>query len=326
MSSQFVSVLFPTITHTIKQYVPALWSIVFPVATEIQCPIQTTSIKMPFLPKERLPQIHSVLGYFSSPSYYFPVRSPVLMACEIPGIVIGLLGLLLIERKFWAWRSAFLFFAGMNTAAIFCHNLTKAGSNAMWWAWALDVAFTGSSSYCLLLASIFQPFPIASIPGSTSPTKTIQRTEPLIAQLLFVLGVAGCFIGSILGIANPTTRFIPWTSEIIYVVLTVIGAAALFNNVVAPAIFSGKTDKGRATVTLVGKVTLMLATASILAGAAGLPLDRHICNFLNANQIVTDFNVAHVLFLGCDLAFLFLLAYATVGVVPTSAPPAKKKQ
>ncbi|KAI8852086.1 hypothetical protein BC829DRAFT_385906 [Chytridium lagenaria] len=68
-----------------------------------------------------------------------------------------------------------------------------------------------------------------------------------------------------------------------------------------------------------GKISLVFALLSILAGAAGLPLDKHVCQFFTENRLTADFNVAHMLFLGCDLAFLFLMAYVTIGVVPRRA-------
>ncbi|KAJ3095718.1 hypothetical protein HDU97_006584 [Phlyctochytrium planicorne] len=329
MSHQFVSVLFPTITKVIKQYTPYVWDTVFPASTAQRCPIQTTSFKVPYLPKEHLPQLHAWLGHKAAHSSYFLVRSPVLLSCEIPGILIGLLGFMLIERRFWTWRSAFLLFAGMNTVAMFCHNFTKPGTDPFWWAWALDVAFTGSSSFCLLLASIFHPFPISFTTPSTKSTKTTSRSDSTGAHLLYILGVTTLFTASILGIANKETRFIPWVPEVVYVAMTLLAASALAINVVLPALFSSVTDNGTATITGIGKIVLVLATGSILLGAAGLPLDKYLCEFQTSLGIVPDFNVSHMLFFGCDIAFLFLLAYVLAGVVPVGfddKKDEKKKQ
>ncbi|KAJ3092635.1 hypothetical protein HDU96_002662 [Phlyctochytrium bullatum] len=321
MSSDFVTKLFPSATAFVQKHIPALWDQIFPASSAQQCPSDMLSVKVPFLPKENLPEYHAFLGYPASPSDYFPVRSPLLVAVEVPGILIGLLGFLLIERKYWAWRTSFLLFAFMNASAIFCHNLMKPGTDEMWWAWALDVAFTGASSYCLILASLFQRFPYVSKPGVRVASVDM---EPGLAQFSFVIGLTACLTGSILGIANPPTRFVPWTSEIIYVALTVLAGLCLAFRVVLPVLFSSTVAKGALRVTGFGKLWLLLATVSILFGAGGLVVDRYLCDFMVANKYVLDFNLAHILFLGCDLSFLFLLGYVLSGLVPTAAAIKKK--
>lgn len=136
----------------IRDSLPGVWDAVFPQSSMSDCPTAATSIALSRLPIPVSPALAAaaldVLGHnpasaFTKGGAVFPVRLPFLILVELGGIFVGVQGFTMFASELWAWRRAFLLFAGMNLSALFCHNLTAAGSDPYWFAWALDVAFTG---------------------------------------------------------------------------------------------------------------------------------------------------------------------------------------
>lgn len=93
------------------------------------------------------------LGHGSGISF----RNPSLLPIQLVGMLMGLIIGFSIDRNdgmSLSYAYAFLNFAGMNIASILAHSLTEPHS-ALWkLSIDVDVAFTGASSICLVLAAL----------------------------------------------------------------------------------------------------------------------------------------------------------------------------
>ncbi|KAJ3415501.1 hypothetical protein HDV05_004703 [Chytridiales sp. JEL 0842] len=313
MTSAFITRCFPLLTYGLKEYTP-IFEFLFPDWQNPRCPTPTIRVPLPstVIPASFHAGIGEILGHGADAKFtdaaglnmMLPVRSPLLLLIEIAVTIYDI--------------KAFLFFAGMNASAILCHNFTALPSEVNTWMWALDVAFTGSSSFNLLLVSLFQPLPLLSAQKSGGN---------LLGRILSFLGPLVMFAVSIAGIAYKETRDIPFTSEVIYAIMTIIAALFLASRVVVPALHGSQAaaKKKGVQVTLVGKLSLLWATFGILFGVAGLPLDKHVCTHLLQNGYWTEFNGVHILFLGCAIGFHGLLMYSLAGMKHVAAGEKKNK-
>lgn len=320
--------LFPHLAHVLQTQTPWLWDEFFPESTLRLCPETTYNLDLQRhlgIAPEHHSTVIGALGYDeadASNGVILPVRGPVLLIIELMGIFLGLQGFLMLESDRWAWRRAFLFYAGMNIAAIFCHNLTEPLSRQHAWAWSFDVAFTGSSSFCLILAALTQPFPIVGVPVPKSSIKWLSVVGPIIIFTLSILGLA------IDGVAP-----VPFTAEVLYLLITILAAVFLSTYVVVPAFNSSvgrPTGAGTRTVivpTSLGRYSLLAAGVGGLGLAlAGLPLDRMVCELAVNSGMSTEIGLPHFVFIGCVIAFQGLLVYVLLGCKQQSELFSKKKQ
>ncbi|GBG00622.1 hypothetical protein Rsub_13354 [Raphidocelis subcapitata] len=193
-----------------------------------------------------------------------------------------------------AWAAAFLYFGLMNAAAIFTHcllplppsqsasgpatdNLQMAGRAAA----ALDVAFTGCSSLCLLLASVA---------GAPKPPRWAARAARAAPAWLWAPVCGAALAGNLL---FPGAR--AFLNEAVYAATTLAAAAVLFVNEVLP------TPRGAPGGGAV-RAAAGAAWGLIAAGALDAPLRAVSGGWLTA---------AHAAFLACDVAFLTLSRYLT---------------
>ncbi|KAJ3152139.1 hypothetical protein HK101_001838 [Irineochytrium annulatum] len=255
----------------------------------------------PLLDEDGLRGIHSMLGFSmgeqDAGEPVFDVREPTLVL-------------------------SFMFFMGMNLAAIFCHNLTREETDAMWYAWAADVGFTGASSFSLILAALFQPFPTRPLKSSSSSDTKTSKTTPF-ASVLFFLITPILLSAAYLGIAHKETRPIAWTPEIVYLATTVLAIAVVSFRVLHPA---HTLPSSINPVNAFGRFMLSVATAGIALGAGGLVADRVMCDMgLNGGAGQGwEWSLAHSLFAGCDVAFACLGLYVVFGVRRVEAGKKKK--
>ncbi|KAJ3330051.1 hypothetical protein HDU76_006516 [Blyttiomyces sp. JEL0837] len=198
-------------------------------------------------------------------------------------------------------------------AAIITHNLMAPMSEEYYWAWAFDVAFTGSSSFCLIMASIYHPFPVHSKPPKPTPTSQKLLFAVLIPSTILTL--------SILGIAYPATSPVKWTSEVLYIGITVLAAVVLVVNIIVPAFSLPSTltqNKGKKgvklnPVTAAGKLALIISLLGVFLILLGFPLDRPMCEISRRMGVITEFGMVHCVFGGCAIAFQAFLGYVLFG-------------
>lgn len=133
----------------------------------------------------------------------YQIRNPTLLPIQMLGMIIGLYAAFTLKRN-TSWFYAFLFFGCMNLTSIFCHNLSKQYS-ALWeLSRILDIIFTGASSLSL-------PFLVNHLS---------HKTHMFLFGLLFAFGI-------ICDYSMVDEYTIPFTAEIIYLLLMIIGSINL---------------------------------------------------------------------------------------------------
>ncbi|KAI8466797.1 MAG: hypothetical protein J3K34DRAFT_524277 [Monoraphidium minutum] len=216
------------------------------------------------------------------------VRFPLLLPLAALGAAVGLRGHNTLTRGAGArgalpsqgvWALAFLYFAAMNLSAIACHCLAPRATALHRLAAALDVAFTGCSSACLVWASAAEAAP---------PSSWLAARRAWAAWLWAPIGAAA-LAGNLL---FPAARL--GLNEATYLGTTAAAVATLFANEVLPAPpRSAEAGHVRAA-----------ARAALAAAALAAPLDpalrRATGGWLGG---------LHSAFLGCDAAFAALGAY-----------------
>jgi hypothetical protein len=202
------------------------------------------------------------------------IRLPWLIPFCVLGVVVGLRGFLQLrkQRSTSLFAMAAFFFACMNTAAIHCHCLTWPGAYGHTLSKALDVGFTCASSLHLILAVLDKRQPHI-VKGVD-----LHRIALRVAFVAITLAIVSNYVG------------MPWINEALYIGTTILAAGALF-----------LYETLDFTTSAPARAWMQFACFGILIGLSGIPLDRRIC-----------VNHVHLLFLGCDLAFLGVIQYGKI--------------
>ncbi|KAI8613209.1 hypothetical protein BC830DRAFT_1170432 [Chytriomyces sp. MP71] len=311
MSAATLSRLFPDLTATARVLRPALWTHLFPSEQQDACPPVTVAL-------QHVPGLHQLaLAVFPETDPNQPIRYPVLLFIALFGLAVGIVGFALIPPKLWTWRRAFLLFAGMNLAGISCHCLAPLNSRQMSFGWAADVACTGSSSFYLILATLYHPRPLSWTPENDAQHTSIppdQKSLALQAHLLTAI----LFSFSHIGLSNSHQGFrIPFTSEIVYLAITALAGAVMTLKLVAPSWTKSETEMG---ISSIGFLALNAAACSVaISLVLAVPIEQTMCSSRLNTEVsasilsVKEVGILHIFFLGCTLAFLSLLCYIRIG-------------
>jgi hypothetical protein len=255
------------------------------------------------------------------------LRTPALLPFAVAGIAIGVAGgaALLLRQKAAAprnaaaaaaaaalpvWAAACFYFAAMNAAGIAAHCLAPLGASTPFAlaAIALDVAFTGCSSLCLLAASVIER---SSSGGSSARTSAKQRASAAAATMtprfaaawLWVPVVGAALAGNVLGSGSSggSVARQAGLNEVLYIATTLAAAAALSANELLPAIKRG----GAAAKPAKGDARWICAAAFAAGGLfCGAALDTPLRKATGGWLCAT-----HVAFFGSDAAFAALVPY-----------------
>jgi len=176
------------------------------------------------------------------------------------------------------WALSFLYFAGMNASAIVCHCLAARGSPLATAFASLDVAFTGCSSLCLILASL------SGRPKPSAAARSLGARAPY-------LWLPVCAVALVGNLAFPGVR--AGLNECIYMATTAAAALVLLVNEVM------QTPRGAA-----GGLAIRIAAAAAafmsLGSRIDVPLAAASGGWLSA---------VHAAFAACDVAFCALGRY-----------------
>eukprot|EP00887_Chlorella_sp_A99_P002214 scaffold21.g2214.t1 len=247
-----------------------------------------------------------------------PLRNPWLLPFQLGGVAVGLGGRAALGRAAPAaarhrhayLAHALLFFAGMNLTSIIAHALVARASLTWAPAKALDIAFTGAASACVMLGALAPPPRSASAAAAAAARCS--------HALVLALSVAAA--GELLQL--------PWAPEACYLGTTLAATAVTFHRTLLPAAAallrgSPAGTRGPSAATRGGGAAAAAAAArrrrgaGVAAAAAGaacmlaaLPADAWLCHALGSAAVGTN----QLLFLGSDLAFLGLVLLALTGV------------
>ncbi|KAI9348031.1 hypothetical protein BDR26DRAFT_853837, partial [Obelidium mucronatum] len=316
MSEDNILRLFPSSTNLVKTHLPALWNQLFPhlsSSSREKCAMKPIAFDISTLiPEQHHTILYTLLGHTPNSTNSlknFPVRSPLLLVLALVGLGLGLQGFVMIRQDLWTWRRVFLWYSGMNLGAVVCHCLTVLGSKEWEVGWALDVASTGSIAINMILAVIYQRHPERR--GRRFSTQQLDQQEFIVNIASLVLTLA-LFMAAYYGISQK----VPFTAELIYIVLIVVAAGVFGWTLVIPVLVNPQSTP---QVNLVGKLALLSCAGSVLLGALGIPLDRRICEWVNTRTGSRDFlatvSFLDVFFAGCLVGMQFLMVYVLFGVV-----------
>lgn len=204
------------------------------------------------------------------------IRWATLAPLIMLGVAVGAGGYLRLRHhpRCVLWSLSFATFACMNMSALFCHCLVRDDHNWGPTLVGLDVGFTCCSS---LLAAVAVLSKNTDIKGLSTRSK-----------------VAACAVPSTVALAVVGNWWSwPLLNEVMY--LGMVG--------VAVACVSGIEFRHLKSVGSSRLWAKWAWTAVWLAAIAPL-LDRHLCEWVGSSIGMT-----HLVFLGCDLIFFFLLMY-----------------
>ena len=298
---QFMSDFFPSWLALMEAHTPTLWARLQPPALAERCAEHSLALSLPG-------------------GAQLTLRNPTLLPFQLLGMWVGLAGTARLrrlqparQRRQHAYlQRALVFFAAMNATSIICHVIFPRKSVPWLASKVLDVAFTGASSACVLL-QVLAPAPHTAAEAATRAAHAL------------VLALSVEAAGELLQLA--------WVPEAVYLGTTLLATVATAYSVLLPAMLAlargsgsgiaNRTRGSAAAAAAAGAVRRQQAQALVaaVAGAAliiaSLPADAWLCESLGSSVFGTT---VHLLFLGCDLAFLGLLLLACAGNAQGAKP------
>lgn len=227
------------------------------------------------------------------------IRNPTLAPIQILGVLVGFFGTILLlwgiffaakktaleARKHWCrsmyWPMALFWFSCMNWTSLFAHNVFEPDTPSWTVALSLDVIATGLSASNIIAGCVGVSHPNRNPKGKHASRSDVALFNVALMAVTYVVFSPRKTEN---GFAHP----FPWSSEICYllpVAVSAICAVRAFLNVYSA---SSALEKTAIALLVLGGGMLVAAPLSGVALCWG-------CGDLS-------FGVAHLAFLGCDVA------------------------
>lgn len=203
-------------------------------------------------------------------------RNPSLLPLQLVGMLLGLVVGAAINRSDGmsaAYAHAFFNFAGMNIASIIGHCLAHPSSTLWQFGIDVDVAFTGASCICLILAAL----------NSRGMFRSSRSSICLIAPVCIAIMLLN-------------THFwgLPFMSEVMYLGTLTIAAAVLFWHYSTTYYQHPQFSS-----------YMSIALAGVLIGACGILFEHNLCRVSFGS-----YSSISAVFLACCIGFISVYFFA----------------